>query len=97
MAQILYMASFESGSGRFRRALLRPAEGGGEADGEAVQLRIPALHTSLLWVKGKRELYEVLDSGVAGLEAGRRYTAAELLKILKPEAKSRLRTANLDG
>jgi hypothetical protein len=92
-AQISNAAS----AGRFRHALIRLAESGGEADGEAVQLRIPALHTSLLWVKGTRELYEVLDSGVADLEVGRRYTAAELQKILKPEAESRLRTSNLDG
>ena len=92
-AQISNAAS----AGRFRRALLRLAEKGDEADGQAVQLRIPALHTSLLWVKGKREIYEVLDSPVAGLEVGRRYTAAELRKILKPEADSRARTTDLDG
>lgn len=92
-AQISNAAS----AGRFRRALLRLADHGDEADGEAVQLRIPALHTSLLWVKGKQELYEVLDSGVAGLETGRRYTADELKRILRPEAEARLRSANLDG
>lgn len=92
-AQISNAAS----AGRFRRALLRMAAGSGDADGEAVQLRIPALHTSLLWIKGKREVFEVLDSGIAGLEIGRRYSAAELQKILKPEAEASLRTANLDG
>lgn len=92
-AQISNAAS----AGRFRRALLLMAQGSGDADGEAVQLRIPALHTSLLWIKGKREVYEVLDTTVAGLVVGRRYTAAELQKILKPEAESRLRTPNLDG
>jgi hypothetical protein len=92
-AQISNAAS----AGRFRRALLRMAQGSGDADGEAVQLRIPALHTSLLWIKGKREVYEVLDSPVAGLETGRRYTAAELQKILKPEAESQLRNPDLDG
>ena len=92
-AQISNAAS----AGRFRRALLQLAQAGGEADGEAVQLRIPALHTSLLWIKGSRELYEVLDTSVAGLEVGRRYTAAELKRILKPEAQSRLRNADLDG
>lgn len=92
-AQISNAAS----AGRFRRALLRMAEGSGDADGEAVQLRIPALNTSLLWIKGRREVYEVLDSAVAGLEAGRRYTAAELQEILRPEAEARLRNADLDG
>lgn len=92
-AQITNAAS----AGRFRRALLRLGEGSGDADGEAVQLRIPALHTSLLWIKGRREVYEVLDTAVAGLETGRRYSAADLLKILKPEADARLRDDALDG
>ncbi|WP_372016600.1 hypothetical protein [Pseudoxanthomonas sp. 10H] len=92
-AQISNAAS----AGRFRRALLQLAQGGGDADGEAVQLRIPALHTSLLWIKGKREVYEVLDTSVAGLDVGRRYTGAELRKILKPEAEARLRNPELDG
>ncbi|GAB3510058.1 hypothetical protein [Pseudoxanthomonas daejeonensis] len=92
-AQITNAAS----AGRFRRALLDMAAGNADADGEAVQLRIPALHTSLLWIKGRREVYEVLDTSVAGLQTGRRYTAAELLKVLKPEAESRLRNDTLDG
>lgn len=92
-AQITNAAS----AGRFRRALLRLGEGSGDADGEAVQLRIPALHTSLLWIKGRGEVYEVLDTAVAGLEPGRRYSAADLLKILKPEADARLRDDALDG
>lgn len=87
----------DASAGRFRRALLRMGEGGADADGEAVQLRIPALHTSLLWIKGRREVYEVLDTSIAGLEVGRRYSAADLQKILKPEVDSRLRNANLDG
>lgn len=41
--------------------------------------------------------FEVLDTSVAGLEVGRRHTAAELGKILKPEAESCLRNADLDG
>ncbi|WP_235976705.1 hypothetical protein [Sandaracinobacteroides hominis] len=43
-AQISNAAS----AGRFRRALIGLAQRGGDADGEAVQLRIPALHTVLL-------------------------------------------------
>ena len=39
----------------------------------------------------------MLDTSVAGLEIGRRYTAAELVKILKPEAEASLRAPNLDG
>jgi hypothetical protein len=84
-------------AGRFRRALVRMATGPDDADGEAVQLRIPALHTSLLWVKGRRELFEVLDTAVPGLEIGRRYTAQELLAVLKPQAEAALRTPDLDG
>lgn len=91
-AQISNAAS----AGRFRRALVRMADGS-DADGEAVQLRIPALHTSLLWVKGRREIYEVLDTSVAGLEIGKRYSAAELLGILKPAAAAALGAGNLDG
>ena len=92
-AQVTNAAS----AGRFRRALLRMADGSADVDGEAVQLRIPALHTSLLWIKGGREVYEVLDTCIAGLDVGRRYTAAELLKIFKPEAEARLRNPELDG
>ena len=84
-------------AGRFRRALMQIAANPGDADGEAVQLRIPALHTSLLWVKGRREVYEVLDTLVPGLEVGRRYSAAELVRILKPEAEAVLRNPDLDG
>lgn len=92
-AQISNAAS----AGRFRRALIGMAQRGSDADGEAVQLRIPALHTTLLWVKGRRELFEVLDSSVAGLEIGRRYTQAELVKILKPEADAQLRGGDVEG
>lgn len=84
-------------AGRFRRALVQMATGPDDADGEAVQLRIPALHTSLLWVKGRREVYEVLDSGVPGLEVGRRYPASELLKILRPAAEAARAAPDLDG
>ncbi|WP_199554849.1 hypothetical protein [Sandaracinobacteroides hominis] len=48
-------------------------------------------------MKGKREVYEVLDSSVAGLEVGRRYTAAELVKILKPEAEAAMRGGDVEG
>jgi hypothetical protein len=85
--------------GRARASLLKLAQSDGAdgPDGEASELRIPALHTSLLWVKGRRETFEVLDSSLAELPEGRRFSGAELSKILKPIAAARLRSPEAEG
>lgn len=85
--------------GRARNSLIQMAqnEGADAPDGEAAELRIPALHTSLLWIKGGREAFEVLDSALSELTEGQRYTAAELLKILRPAAEARLRAPEGEG
>jgi hypothetical protein len=84
---------------RVRSSLLRMAKASSAdaADGEAAQLRIPALHTSLLWIRGKGETFEVLESSVAGLAVGQHFTAAALLRILKPAAEAALRNPEAEG
>jgi hypothetical protein len=85
--------------GRARSSLLQMVqnESADAPDGEAAELRIPALHTSLLWIKGRREAFEVLDSALAELTDGQRYSAAELVKILRPVAEARLREPEAEG
>jgi len=87
--------------GRARSSLIRMAEGEGEGadapDGEAAELRIPALHTSLLWIRGRRPTLEVLDTQLAELRVGRRYSAEELAAILQPIAQQRLRDPEGEG
>ena len=84
--------------GRARTSLMRMSRGEGAAslDGEAAELRIPALNTSLLWVKGARETFEVLDSALPELPEGDRFSAADLTRILRPIAEARLREPNSD-
>ncbi|HYR09291.1 MAG TPA: hypothetical protein VEQ60_16015 [Longimicrobium sp.] len=85
--------------GRARASLLKLAQstGGDALDGEAAELRIPALHTSMLWIRGPRETFEVLDSALPELPEGHRYSAAELTKILRPIAEARLRNPEAEG
>ncbi len=67
-----------------------------EPDVEAAELRIQALHTSLLWIRGGGVL-EVLDTQLPGLRIGRRYSAEELVRILQPIATERLRNPEGEG
>lgn len=84
--------------GRFRNALARMAAAPPADDGEVAQLRIPALHITLLWLKGgKSERFEVIDAPPGVLTNGQILSAAELAAALKPHAASRLANRNADG
>jgi hypothetical protein len=85
--------------GRFRNALTRMAAAPPADDGEVAQLRIPALHITLLWLKGGRsgDRYEVVDAPPGVLTNGQKFSAAELAAALKPHATSRLANRNADG
>lgn len=85
--------------GRFRNALTRMAAAPPAGDAEVAQLRVPALHLTLLWLKGKGgvDSYEVVDAPPGGLGVGQKLTAAELAKALKPLAAARMADPDLDG
>jgi hypothetical protein len=85
--------------GRFRNALTRLAAAPPTGDAEVAQLRVPALHLTLLWLKGKGGIdsYEVVDAPPGVLSVGQKLSAAELAKALKPLAAARMANPNLDG
>lgn len=86
--------------GRFRNALTRMATAPQPGDnGEVAQLRIPALHTTLLWLKGSRrnDSFEPVETSLSSLKVGQRYTAAELANALKPFAAQRRANPDADG
>lgn len=94
--------------GRARASLIRLSQGAGmrrgaadddadEPDGEAAELRIPALHFSFLWFRGGRGSFEVLDSTDPQLPVGRRIGAAALQTLLQARAAERLAAEDADG
>lgn len=91
--------SNSAAAGRARELLLKLRQSGARdaPDGEAAELRIPALHTSLLWVRGARETFEVIESALPELSEEHLYTAAELTGILRPIAAARLREPEAEG
>jgi hypothetical protein len=66
-------------------------------DGEAAELRIPALNTSLLWIRGGRGVLEVLDTQLSELRIGQVYSAEDLAGILRPIAQARLGNPQGEG
>ena len=85
------------GVGRFRNALTRMAAAPPAGDGEVAQLRIPALHVTLLWLKGGNDRYEVVDAPPGVLPIGKIFSAVELAAALQPHAASRLANPDADG
>jgi hypothetical protein len=78
-------------NGRFRNAVTRmaaPAGEGSTADGEIAQLRVPALHMTFLWLKAKKgdDLFEPVETSMAAVKVGQRYTEKQLVEALRGPA-----------
>ncbi len=62
-----------------------------DGDFQVAQLRIPALHLSLLWLKsaGGHDVFEPTEATGDAVKVGQRYTEAELAAALRAEAAAR--------
>lgn len=86
-------------AGRARSALIGFAqnESADAPDGEAAELRVPALHLSLLWIRGENGTFEVLDFQGPELPIGRRFGVDELEGVLRTLAEAYPREAEGEG
>ncbi|WP_426120749.1 hypothetical protein [Kocuria sp. LHG3120] len=86
-------------AGRARSALIHLAqdESADAPNGEAAELRVPALHLSLLWIRGESGTFEVLDFQGPELPIGRRFGADELEGVLRTLAEAYPREAEGEG